>query len=73
MLRALVASTPTCACGYMNSAIADPIASVAYGSELPLASRIDPEGLPVFGFTAVNFVCAASKMCDQPPGIRVGM
>ena len=71
VLRCLVASTPICACGYMNSAIAEPIARVANGRVLPCASSVEPAGACVTGLLGRR-VLAALKMCVQPPS-RIGM
>ena len=85
VLRALVDSTPICACGYMNSAIAEPIARVANGIVLPWESSSEPAGWWVVGLTVLSRVLAALKMMRAselrrtprtPPGkgqIRAGL
>ena len=60
----------------MNSASADPSASVAKSScVLPVAFAVGmnvPYGFFVAGLTELKCACATPKMCPQPPSL-VGM
>ena len=71
-LRLLDASTPVTACGYMNSASAEPSASVAYAHSPADTGMKAPNGLPVTGLVFARCVDAAPKMWLQPPSL-VGM
>jgi hypothetical protein len=63
--RLPAASIPVTACGYRNTASADPRASVAKCSWLSKASSS-----PSFGLgDSANFASAASKMPDQPSSL----
>ena len=76
MLRRLEASVPVMMCGYRNSAMAEPSASVAKSSwVLPTACEVGmnvPFGFFVAGLIAAKWVCAVPKMWPQPPSL-VGM
>ena len=54
-------------CGYMNSAIAEPNASVAYAQKAWADGMNTPIGFPVAGLTAFIFACAAANTCAHPP------
>ncbi len=62
VLRDLEASTPVTECGYMNSAIAEPSARVAYVHCAFSGVTTKPVGLPVAGLGVLNFCAAVSKM-----------
>ena len=59
------ARIPVAACGYRNSASADPNASVAYCNWLFGVSRVPSAGDGV----ASNFAAALSKIDPQPPNL----
>src|SRR5919197_603572 len=67
VFRLLADSVAVIECGYMNNAIADPSASVAYGQYCAAPGMKAPAGFPVAGFGVVIFCSAAPKICAQPP------
>ena len=54
-------------CGYMNSAIAEPRASVQYALKLVAPGITEPTAFPVTGLIAVIFAVAALKILPKPP------
>lgn len=59
-------------CGYMNSARADPSASVAYPHWPASAGASAPRGLSVAGLICANASPALAKMSSKPPSL-IGM
>ena len=68
-LRRREASTPVTACGYMNSASAEPRASEEYAHTAVGPTVSEPNGLPVFGLVVARCEPAVEKMWLQPPSL----
>jgi hypothetical protein len=68
-LRRREASTPVTACGYMNSASAEPRASEEYAHTAVGPTVSEPNGLPVFGVVVARCEPAVEKMWLQPPSL----
>ena len=76
MPRPFAARAPVMMCGYTNSAMAEPSASVAKSNwvlpvDLVVGMNV-PMGFFVAGLIDAKCVCAVPKMCPQPPSL-VGM
>ena len=66
-LRLRVDSTAVTECGYMNSASADPSASVAYAQYTASPGTTARIGAPSSSLPAATFSFAAPKISSQPP------
>lgn len=59
-------------CGYMNSASAEPSASVAYVHWPASPGTRAPRGAPVAGLVSLYASCAEAKISSNPPSL-IGM